>query len=260
MAESDQCTEAVCIHTRKIYDSCRDKDCLEDLRVYPTAESQAYIESAFSVRPRAAKLLYAGVNVNEISFNRGYYTVDVTYFYEVTGETFPGENTIRGLAVFTKRVMLFGSEGSAQIFSSDAAFTAAQQPIAVVETVDPLVLSMKLVDSCPGGITADISQVPESILNYFGDLVLSDGARTLLCTLGQFSIIRLERDSQLVVPVHDYCFPDKDCPGGSEEDPCSLFSRIRFPVEEFFPPDSIDAAEDYRAAMQNLNGAAPCAN
>ena len=27
--------EAVCIHTRKIYDSCRDKDCIEDLRFYP---------------------------------------------------------------------------------------------------------------------------------------------------------------------------------------------------------------------------------
>lgn len=24
--------EAVCIHTRKIFDSCRDKDCVEDLR------------------------------------------------------------------------------------------------------------------------------------------------------------------------------------------------------------------------------------
>ena len=29
--------EAVCIHTKKIYDSCRDKDCIEDLRFYPTA-------------------------------------------------------------------------------------------------------------------------------------------------------------------------------------------------------------------------------
>ena len=25
-------------------------------------------------------------------------------------------------------------------------------------------------------------------------------------------------------------------------------------MEEFFPPDSIEAAEDYRAAIQNLNG------
>jgi hypothetical protein len=255
-SSQDGCTEAVCIHTRKIYDSCRDKDCVEDLRVYPCISSQPYIESAFSVRPISANLLFADVDVDEISFNRGYYTVDVTYFYEVVGTTFPGENIIRGLAVFNKRVMLFGSEGSAKVFSSNNLDTVegADQPIAVVECVDPILLHLKLVDACPTTLTADIRDVPETILSHFGeDLVLTDGTRILLATLGQFSIIRLERDSQLVVPVYDYCFPDKECTGSSEDDPCTLFSRIRFPVEEFFPPDCIDAAEDYRAAMQNLN-------
>ena len=218
--------------------------------------SQAYIESAFSVRPNTATLLYADVNVDDISFNRGYYTVDVTYFYEVTGTTFPGENQVRGLCVFNKRVMLFGSEGSAKIFASDGSSAdSAAQPVAVVECVDPIALNMKLVDACPTGLIADIRDVPENILTYFGeDLVLTDGVRLLLTTLGQFSIIRLERDSQLVVPVYDYCLPDKECVSGSEEDPCTMFSHIRFPVEEFFPPDTINAAEDYRSALQNLNG------
>ena len=255
MADSQECTEAVCIHTRKIYDSCRDKDCVEDLRVYPTVSSQPYIESAFSVRPTGATLLYADVDVDEISFNRGYYTVDVTYFYEVTGTTFPGENPVSGLAVFNKRVMLFGSEGSAKVFSSDGAFADSYtQPIAVVECVDPIALNMKVVDACPTGLTADVSAIPPAILARFGEgLVLTDGSRLLLATLGQFSIIRLERDSQLVVPVYDYCLPDKDCVSGSEDDPCTLFSRIKFPVEEFFPPDSIEDAEDYRSAIQTLN-------
>ena len=36
----DRCIrEAVCIHTKKIFDSCKDKDCIEDLRVYPTCGS-----------------------------------------------------------------------------------------------------------------------------------------------------------------------------------------------------------------------------
>ena len=253
MADSQECTEAVCIHTRKIYDSCRDKDCVEDLRVYLTASSQPYIESAFSIRPNNANLLYASVDVDEISFNRGYFTVDVTYFYEVSGVTFPGENTVRGLCVFNKRVMLFGSEGSAKIYASDGSFTdSATQPVAVVECVDPIVLNMKIVDACPSGLIAEMRDVPANILAYFGeDLVLNDTARILLATLGQFSIVRLERDTQLVVPVHDYCLPDKECVSGTEDDPCTMFSRIRFPVEEFFPPDSIDAAEDYRAAIQN---------
>ena len=82
--------EAVCIHTRKIFDACRDKDCVEDLRVYPTVSSQTKLDSALSVRPRSAELLCADVRVKEITFNKGYYTVDVTYFYRVRGETFPG--------------------------------------------------------------------------------------------------------------------------------------------------------------------------
>ena len=37
---------AMSIHTRKITDSCRDKDCIEDLRVYLTKGSQSLFESA----------------------------------------------------------------------------------------------------------------------------------------------------------------------------------------------------------------------
>ena len=65
--------EAVCIHTRKIFDSCKDKDCVEDLRLYPTPESQQYIENAVSVRAKAAQLLYVGIDVEELTFNRGFY-------------------------------------------------------------------------------------------------------------------------------------------------------------------------------------------
>ena len=121
--------EAVSINTRKIFDSCRDKDCIDDLRVYPTESSQTYIENALSVRPRSAELLYCAVNVEPISFNRGYYTVDCSYFYRIVGETFPGGQSIQGLAVFDKRAMLFGSEGSVKSFSS-------QDPNPTVDTDD----------------------------------------------------------------------------------------------------------------------------
>ena len=253
MAESHDITEAVCVHTRKIYDSCRDKDCAEDLRVFPSISTQAYIDSAFSIRPGNAALLYADVQVDEIGFHRGYYTVDVTYFYDVTGITFPGEHTVRGLAVFNKRVMLFGSEGSAKVFASDGSCAdAASQPIAVAECVDPIILNMKLVDAAPP-LRPEPRQIPDSILAHFGeDLVLTDAGRIVTATLGQFSILRLERDSQLVLPVYDYCLPDKECEPGIQDDPCTMFSRITFPVDEFFPPDTLETEEDYRTAKQNL--------
>ena len=246
--------EAVSINTRKIFDSCRDKDCIDDLRVYPTVSSQTYIENALSIRPRSAELLYCAVNVEPISFNRGYFTVDCSYFYRITGETFPNGQSIQGLAVFDKRAMLFGSEGSVKSFSSEDPTPPPESndlPIAVVNSVDPIALYMKLVDADGLGST-ELEQraIPDFIADAFPEpLVLTDTARRWYATIGQFSIIRLERDTQLLIPAYEYSLPDKECPGASEDDPCELFSRIRFPVEEFFPPNSVENAEDYRSMV-----------
>ena len=38
--------QAIAVHTRKITDSCRDKDCIEDLRIYLTTGSQAVLDTA----------------------------------------------------------------------------------------------------------------------------------------------------------------------------------------------------------------------
>lgn len=43
--------------------------------------------------------------------------------------------------------------------------------------------------------------------------------------------------------------PDKACQGSSEDDPCSMFSRIHFPIDEFFPPDCITPDADYRSLL-----------
>ena len=50
--------QAMSIHTRKITDACRDKDCVEDLRVYLTAGSQQTLDNAANVRVRSAQLLH----------------------------------------------------------------------------------------------------------------------------------------------------------------------------------------------------------
>lgn len=233
--------EAVCIHTSKVFDSCRDKDCIEDLRVYLTGSSQSIIDTSFSIRPRSAKLLFADVRVEEINFNRGCYTIDVTYFYKVTGEAFPGERTVTGLAIFDKRVILYGSEGSSKVFTSGRRGIFDRRhsslPTAVVEAVDPLALSMKIVDcTCRNDYDNDIREIPHEIAECFEDeIITSSTGKQLYVTLGQFSIIRLERDTQLLMPAYDYCIPDKECVGG-DEDPCTLFSHIPFPIHDFFPP------------------------
>ena len=62
-------------------------------------------------------------------------------------------------------------------------------------------------------------------------------AKQLYVTIGQFSTLRLERDTQLCVPACRYCAPTKECCDGEEceEDPCQVFSRVDFPMDAFFP-------------------------
>jgi hypothetical protein len=162
------------------------------------------------VRPRSAKLLYVCVKTEEIAFNRGYYTVDVTYFYRVVGEAFPGAHEVVGLAVFEKRAVLFGGEGNVKLFSSNDCLPMcpSKNPTATVEAVDPIALGMKLVDvgGVPGGPEL-IPQIPIGILEAMGEeVVLVPDCRLWYVTLGQFSIIRMERDSQILIPMYNYCF------------------------------------------------------
>ena len=55
--------DALSIHTRKITDSCRDKDCIEDLRVYLTRGSQSLLDSCAGAKVRCAELLYTYIDV-----------------------------------------------------------------------------------------------------------------------------------------------------------------------------------------------------
>jgi hypothetical protein len=252
--------EAVCIHTKKIFDSCRDKDCVEDLRFYPTQQSQLVIDRAISVKAGKAELLHAYMDVEPVGFNRGFFTVDVRYFYRVTADAFVGAARpvkICGLCVFDKRVILFGSEGSAKIFSSETVIDGSDPqgirksnlPVAVVEAVDPIVLSTKLVEVCQcPACDSELTEVPAGICACFGgDLCFGGDGKRLYVTLGQFSIIRLERDTQLLMPAYDYCLPDKECScGGEDDDPCEVFRQVKFPVDEFFPPNSLSSEDSYR--------------
>ncbi len=255
--------EAVCIHTSKIYDSCKEKDCLEDLRVYLTSASQCAVENAASVRAGCAELICALPEVEPVCFNRGYYTVDIRFFYKIRGQAVTVSGAlvpISGLCIFDKRVLLFGSEGKAKIFSSNqpAAYMSrrgvshSNLPTAVVEAVDPIVLDMKCLDMCqaPQG-DCEMLEIPSFVADVFdSQLVLDNSSRRVLVTLGQFTIVRLERDSQLLIPAYDYCVPDKACVGSGSDDPCTLFSRIDFPVDEFFPPDTVATPDDYRTLSE----------
>ena len=246
----DDLREALSIHTRKITDSCRDKDCIEDLRVYLTTGSQTVLDSCAGVKVRCAELIYTYIDVEPVAFDRNHYCIDVTFYYRVLADATVGTSrpvTLYGLAVFSKRAVLCGEDSRAHIFTSRAvmggadgiARYSANRPTAVVEVLDPMVLSSKVVTCCDCHCgDCPVTQIPAAILEQFDEqLELSGEGRRLLVTLGQFSVIRLERDAQLIVPVLDYSIPTKECcdTGACAEDPCEMFSRIPFPIKQFAP-------------------------
>ena len=250
--------EAVCIHTHKIFDSCRDKDCVEDLRFYPTASAQeccrparwcgAARRSCSTSIPTWSPLPSTGGSTPSIcGFSPGH----------SPGRTgTPRCTEAEGLCVFDKRVILFGSEGSAKIFSSDTVLDdldipgcrRSNLPTAVVEAVDPIVLDARAEDRCkPCRCDCGLTEIPAFIAQSFDQPLLFDdnGGRRYYVTLGQFSLVRLERDTQLLIPVYDYCIPQTECSGGDQEDPLRPVPQRGLPVNEFFPPNTVEMPKDY---------------
>ena len=135
------------IHTKKITDSCRDKDCIEDLRVYLTKCSQKVLDEAATAKVRCADLIYSYIDVEPVAFDKNHYCIDVTFYYRILADAMLGNArpaALIGLAVFSKRVVLCGEESSAKIFTSNTRLTgadglthySANLPTAVVEVTD----------------------------------------------------------------------------------------------------------------------------
>ena len=231
--------EAVCIHTKKIFSSCKDKDCIEDLTFYPTATAQSVIDASQSIRGGRVELLHVGVDVEPVSFNRGFFTVDMRFYYRVILQAVNNgmrATEIEGLATFDKRVMLFGGESRAKVFSSYPVPGGADYPIdltanlptAVVTAVDPLLLCARIVDCSCGNCCdcAAVTGVPTGIAEAFDEPILFEPQTRRVCiSIGQFSIVRLERGTQLLIPVFDYCIPSGSWSAAFRAAPATIPAR-----------------------------------
>ena len=269
MSENKNCNvpskikEAVCIDTNRVYDSCADKDCLEDLRVYFTDSAQCVIDRATNVRCRGAEVLNAFIEVERIPFNRGFYSVDITYYFKACLDVFCGHTNaptmVEGLATFSKKCILYGSEGNVKVFSSEFACgdidnqldMVSTNPRAKVQTVDPICLDAKLCrvcDCCHIDPCCKPSRIPKCVCRCFdGDFESyeKDAEKAVTVTLGIFTIVQLERDVQMLIPAYDFCIPSKEC-NCETDNPCDAFRKIQFPVDEFFPPKEGCLKDSYR--------------
>lgn len=246
--------EAVCINAGRIYDSCSDKDCLEDLQVYFTPLNQAIIDNASAIKCKRVQVYTVIMNVEPVPFNKGFYSVDMTFYFLVKLEAIVSPLTpavkVEGISVFSKKVILYGSEGSVNTFTSDRITTSYQNscceeniPKATLNVVNPICLSSKICDACDCDREVKFT-CPEVVSKIFDDEFDICRPKKIVCiSLGLFSIVQLERNVQMMVPVYDFCIPDKECVA-TTDDPCEIFKKIKFPVNEFFPPKLGECSDD----------------
>lgn len=241
--------ENVAIDCNRILDSCRDKDCFENTRVYLTDCGNDIIDNTSTVRVKSTKVIGCCTTVEPVQFNRGFYQVYLRFYTRLCCEgcVAPGRSKeFEGIAVCEKRVILYGGEGEVSIFRSDPTNNSfccpdtygdeieTNAPTAVCEVVDPIVLSCCVAEE-RRPCCCRVSDIPENVLAYIDGGLRDDDncVNRLYCTLGFFSVVRIERPTQIIVSGTEYSVPDKQCIDSSDEDPCSVFGRMSFPTHKF---------------------------
>lgn len=243
--------DTVLIETNRILDSCRDRDCFENIRVYLTEYGNELIEHISSVRVKHACISATNISVDPVQFNRGFYTVSIRFFVKLIFEACiaPGRSQeFDGVAILDKRVILYGGESNVNIFRSSISsdYCAAPEPVqcagntptVVVEAVDPIVLDTKIKEKVDPECCCCCCDIPERVLCGLSGSVGDDTVRRyLLVSLGLFTVIRMVRPGQYLISATEYNVPDKECVAEEDSDPCKLFKSLSFPFNEFNPPD-----------------------
>lgn len=239
-------SDEVCVNVQRIYDTCKDKDCFADLRVYLNPQDQKVVDNAVNVRTRKSELIWTSIDIDPVPFNNGFYSVNIMFFFSLEFEIYTGVGRpciVSGLATCSKTVILFGSEGNSVTYSSkcdtEHTKTTKNLPIAQIDVVDPIVLSAKTVPANKGMCCCetDLQSLPDCVLCCFDDGLTSNGERNLIVTIGVFSIVRIVREVQIMIQSAKFSLPDKECKPIEDEEPCNYFERLSFPTNEFFPPD-----------------------
>ncbi len=264
MADNKNCfhgynkKDSVCIDCNRVLDSCRDKDCYEDARVYLTDCGQEIINKTNNIRIKSTKVVWTHIGVEPVQFNRGFYQIDIRFYTKLICEgcICPGKIVeFEGLAVTEKKIILYGGEGSVNIFKSEIGINnfcdcptfnetpMTNAPTVVLEVTDPIALGMKINCETPKCCCCcNVNDLPDCVSRRFKSNICADDydGNKLYVTLGFFSVVRVERPAQYMIDAAEYTIPDKVCCDRNEEDPCSAFARMSFPVNEFYPPSLRD--------------------
>ena len=242
--------ETVCIEANRVLDSCRDRDCYENVQVFLTAFGNEIIERTGNIRVKDSCITWSSITVDPIAFNKGFYSVNLRLYIKITFEACLAPGRIQefdGVAVLDKNVVLFGGESNLNVFKSNGTSGFCEMPdevcciegnipTAVVEVVDPIILNAKIIEKRHDHhciCCCNCCDIPDGVTRNINGTLCDDAQRLLVVSIGVFSVVRIVRPAQFIIQATEYTVPDKECLSHSEENPCDIFKCMAFPTHEF---------------------------
>ncbi len=235
-----------CIIAFKVYDSCRQQDCLTEAEIGPARAAECICiggehmnegdvidppddAAAVSIdRLKIKRILVVDKSPND--FRRGFWDIDLKYVFEYR-LTFREANgriiaTIRANSIFNKKVTLFGSIGENLAIATD--LLMSQGGDGTTLDAEPFVL----VEAKAVALTAELKYTKRKNITRED---LSPTPNAVAVTIGLFTIIKLYRIVNLTVESRGFCIPD-ECDDISPLEPCRVFDNLDFPMDAFAPP------------------------
>ncbi|MDR3240529.1 MAG: hypothetical protein LBT44_10685 [Clostridiales bacterium] len=236
-----------CIIALKVYDSCRQQDCLTPAMIGPARAAEHVCmgddhihEGDIIVPPsNAAAVTIDYLRIRKIiivdkkpnPFKSGFWDIDLKYVFEyrLTFREADGSviGCIRANSLHNKKITLFGSIGSDLAVATDLFKTLGES--ATLDS-EPFVM----VEAKAVALTAELHRrhhhdCPDD--KHFSD----HHPNEVLVTLGLFSIIKVFRIVNLTVESRGFCVPN-ECEEISPMNPCEFFDSLDFPLDIFAPP------------------------
>ncbi|WP_058486133.1 hypothetical protein [Defluviitalea phaphyphila] len=252
-----------CIIALKVYDHCRQQDCLTpemlekpfSLECTECQTEGGHIIAAgkgypITVPKEAVDITIDDFRISKIETERkkdplrkNYYNVYVKFIFEfklkfvdATGEFIEincdgtEKEYIMAGTSFKKSVLLFGSEGSEITIASNLftpeSHVLEEAPYVLVEAKAMLLDAQLNNISNPIGCDCDCEMLDDINL-----------------TVGLFTIIKLFRIVNLMVESKGFCIPN-ECVEISPVNPCDIFDNMEFPYDIFNPPQKDEVVEE----------------
>jgi hypothetical protein len=236
-----------CIIALKVYDQCRQQDCLTEGQIGPARAAEQtvicdkrYEEGDIIDPPQTAaavsmdllrirKIIIVDKNPNP--FKNGYWDINLKYVFEyrLTFREADGSvlGYVRANSIYNKMLTLFGSIGTDIVIATDL-FNNSVHDSATLDA-DPFILAeAKGVPlAAELGRSRHINCSPEELSSYAPNQVD--------VSIGLLTIIKLVRIVHLSVESRGFCVPP-ECDEISPLNPCEFFNSLEFPLNIFSPP------------------------